>query len=940
MSEYKQWASAPKFSSFKPKATSENLNPHLDAQLEAKPNENQERRHHRRHHRSRSKSQERHRSHVEKPQEKPLVIPSQAEVPSSEIFVTDLKGDVQNLVYGKLHRYDIPLFHRIGRGSVLGASRFLKIDRSIPDDDGIVLTEDRRGGHKREKYAFSRNEKKEFKLLKIRSKPVSQDELVSNPDFIPFPSERGQKSRNENSDSEQERTHYRSIEGKAKPGKTPDDEYLEYASDSEAEKGRTITDDEAHRLKGAELSKIIQKRPEDFDAWLALINHQDSLFGKGPDVTGPRTTQAEMNSIAEIKIHLYEKALEKAGTTSEKRNRLLIGLMDEGLKIWSPKVHSEKWAQILREDMSSKVLWKKYIDFRLHDLRDFSYEAVQNIFVERIGQLKAGTTSEKTSEVDMFSLYEQLIYVVLRATIFMNESGYSEISIAVWQALLEFNICWPKAVDQSQNELLESFKDFWESEVPRLGEQDARGWKDFINSNDQTVPDTVFDPETPEEFMKSADIFGGWALAEGFRASASKIPARTMDETIENDPFRVILWSDIEGYMFFFAQTSLSEALSHMLVVAFLAFCHLPSLPPLNSDNTHSWSTDSFIRDEVLDWNRVSIDQNYLNIKETADGMNLSQFESVHAKYVSNDEKSKNEPFTEIPNCFITSTDSLFGVRYWARSLNPWTDAYGKEHPTSTKGHLSSNHMGKSGEMQDNMHACKPAFYQFIRNALKSLAASSENDSVAEYYLAFEWCNEPQDIKKVAKQLIRYRPTSMKLYNDYALIEWHKGNKDTSGGIFAAALGMRSSLPEKEQDNTIILWKTWAWCFLDDGDLQNALKCILSIANGDPKTVSTVNDASPATYLKAKQHLSSNQDYFLSSGNKYIACIYAECLALLHYLSNTENSSDREGRLRRALESFDNFSIHLIARDFRQSSLHEFLYQSSARLLYHHVRTG
>jgi len=36
----------------------------------------------------------------------------------------------------------------------------------------------------------------------------------------------------------------------------------------------------------------------------------------------------------------------------------------------------------------------------------------------------------------------------------------------------------------------------------------------------------------------------------------------------------------------------------------------------------------------------------------------------------------------------------------------------------------------------------------------------------------------------------------MKVYNDYALIEWHKGNKDTSGGIFAAALGMRSSLPD------------------------------------------------------------------------------------------------------------------------------------------------
>lgn len=56
-------------------------------------------------------------------------------------FVVDRAGDTNNLTFGGLHRYAIS-YHRVGAGNVLGSSREHRIDKSISNDKGLILSKD------------------------------------------------------------------------------------------------------------------------------------------------------------------------------------------------------------------------------------------------------------------------------------------------------------------------------------------------------------------------------------------------------------------------------------------------------------------------------------------------------------------------------------------------------------------------------------------------------------------------------------------------------------------------------------------------------------------------------------------------------------------------------------------------------------------------------
>lgn len=95
--------------------------------------------------------------------------------------------------------------------------------------------------------------------------------------------------------------------------------------------------------------------------------------------------------------------------------------------------------------------------------------------------------------------------------------------------------------------------------------------------------------------------------------------------------------------------------------------------------------------------------------------------------------------------------------------------------------------------------------------------------------------------------------------------------------------------------------------------------------------------------LKTKQHLVSNRDYLLSTGNNQHAIIYGECLATFEYLtseSTQETQSNVQGNITSALASFKALSKLLIDRKLGQSAPHELLLQSASRLLFHHARIG
>jgi len=880
--------SVPKFGSFRPKpSASVPAQPVPDKgdkdKLRSRDKQRDEGRRHdehrHRHRRSKESSYEREANTepVPPPREK-----------SPDIFVVDRKGDVKNLVYGSVHRYSVPHFHRFGAGNVLGASPREKIDRDVTNEKGIVLCnwKDFRT-NAREKYIFSKAERERPRLLKLRSEDILEEAALEEADYVPLQTggKRRKRSGEEGTDSEGDSSHYRSIEGKAKAKDEPLDDAFQYASDSSDSGGRrAMQPDSSVKQKSIDLARKVEQSPEDIRAWMALINHQDTLLEAGHN--GRRITNAEIQSTADIKIHMYEKALEKAKNLTD-REVLLLGLMAEGAKFWEIKVQADRWEQISKENINSLVLWKSYLDFRQSMFSAFRYEDVREVFLARKALLLKTISTTPADQVE--PLYQQLLYVLLRLTVFIREAGYTELAIAIWQGVLELNFCAP--VQQVSN----SFREFWESEMPRIGETGSSGWRNFIEarSDDSALPEPIVDQ--PEALFNHASIFKDWVAAERLRTKEAHQPAKTLDEVIENDPFRVILFSDIEDSLIFLPCES--KSLQKWLLDAFLVFCQLPSIAPQDGERLQNWSFDSFLSSDMLNYDAAWVERNYFRTPnpdlEEGRGQDLS-------------------PLLEPISKFAISSESLFGGN-WFQILKPWREIYGDKGPLS---------------------------YSWVKNTLKQIVTAYFREDLAEYYLAFEFINEPKTIKKACKDLLKQHPLNLRLYNAYAMIEWSRGNIDISKGVFSAALGMSKSMSDDDKRYSIILWRNWIWALLEAGDKSTALQHILSIPEGAPNQSITVT---PTSLLKTQKHLSSTRDYLLSTKHILLSVMHAEMLAILSYLtstSSTEPQSETQGNITSALNIFTTFSSALSSRTLGNYHPHILLLQSASRLLLHHAHAG
>jgi hypothetical protein len=814
-------ASVPKFASFRPKPL---------PQVEGKPTDRVEDRHssksksekeiksgYRKRHRSRSRD----RNHDRTATNVSRVVPS-----ASDIFIIDRKGDVKNLVYGSIHRYSVPPFRRFGAGYVLGAPMNLRIDRDLDDGKSLSLRNlNFSKSDRREKYIFARVEKEKPRILRLRPEITAELREDAETDFVPLQvrsrkRKRGENSEGASSDSEQETRDYRSIYGKVGRDQ-PQDPDLQYATESDgsgSEAGRVIRLDASVREKNVKLSRKVDEYPHDIEAWLELIDHQDVLIGAGEDRR--RITNAEIRSTAEIKIHMYEKALEKTRSLVD-RERLLQGLMLEGAKIWEMKIQADRWEQVAKENIDSLVLWTSYLNFKQSAFSSFRYEAIKELYLSRVKLLFA--TIEKLND-STDALHQQIIYVLLRFTLFIRESGYAELSVAVWQGLLEFNFCGPTS-SISKEEYIKLFQQFWESEVPRLGEAGALGWRRYVENEDSSdIPESATD--VMHDPVQRSQIFRSWAAAERHRSRCSRTPARTMDEVVEDDPFRVILFTDIEDFLILFPFN-----LRSLCIDAFLIFCGLP--PTANHhQEPRNWHIDQFIRNDILDWNTAAVEQSFFRAEP------------------GDTEGSGLKPSFQVmcPNAFVSASSSTIGADVYQQTMR-WQDR------CSVDG--------------------GPVSYHFIQEAIKQLTQVSFTEELAQYHISFEYKNEPETIKKVARGLLKQHPSSLRLYNAYALVEWSKGNKEASVGVFSAALSMDGSSSETEtKPDSILLWRSLTWCCLEDSDKSSALKHLLSIPDGVPNSGVV---PSPAALLRAKQHLTSSRDFLLSSGDPEHAMLYAEC---------------------------------------------------------------
>ncbi|KAI3399864.1 hypothetical protein diail_5375 [Diaporthe ilicicola] len=834
--------------------------------------------HHRRHERHRSRS-------AESP---PCPAPVKVTPKEEPLFMTDKRGDSLIVRYGSNERSKVPAYRRSGSGRVMGATGRLRLIYDGPKQlfslgaklgDGPSAFRDRN--------ILASASRKKVRVFRLRSMPgQDQTELDEDwYDYIPMSMSASRKRKRASAEPEDlsgdDGPNYRSIQGKAKARDFVDSD-LESADSSDSEPEPTADASDPARKRSVELSRQVKDNPKDVDAWLELVDLQEALL-RLDEHTRQERSDDEVKGLASIRVSLLEEALPHA-SDQQGRERLLLRLMREGSRAWSSKTLIRRWSEISHND-DSFALWKSHVNHKLSNLTNFTYDELKRMHFERLQLLRQRLATAEVSAANTLSLADicnELIYVFLRTTRFIHDAGYSELAVAAWQAILELTFARPRdASDLDPEDLMSSFGDFWESEVPRIGEDGAKGWMRFAEAVEMAdLPESKIEP--PYVSPNTRDVYKAWAALEKRRGTSARLAARTLDEGTEDDPFRVVMFSDLKPLIFYLPSAVLTS-IKEPLFDAFLLFNRC-----LHASNSPSTVIQESLSDPFIHGSMAAVEK-------------LSSQEQNRA-----DEIGKRVPRFQHPYRHIASSmDVLFAGEDWFSFV---------EYTPSSENDL-------------------------VLKVTTQLALDFGSDSVGAYSLALVRQKDPTAVKKAAKALLKRYPSRTRLYNAYAIAEWRQGNHDVARKVLLSATSQ--DLPQKQS-----LWNTFAWLELEVRNKDKALAlCVLSTESRSmtDQLLDTNAAIAPSQLLKTRQMLASNRDFLLSSGDLNQAVEFAQTLSLFEYLSaetSTEPISSQQGNISAAISSIKVFTSDVVSRGRGSSADLERLLQFAAHLLYTHASRG
>lgn len=805
----------PKFASFRPK-------PSATVQQSPAPVENAERALHKdedpRHRRSssgRSEIRERRRHHGSSHRELTNVRPSSPRSASwsthvhDDIYIVDRKGDTQNLDYGRLHRYDIPHYRRSGHGGVMGLSTAWKIDRDASDESHVIVGSSLSGARHSlidRGGVLNSTSILETKSTRLVIPTADEQTFGADLDYLPVGMSKRRRLTPDLTSTQQEpsiRIDNAIEKGTPETSDKEDESDVQSASEDDLSEA-TVRWDEQVKRRNLELAHRTKSQPSMLEAWMELIDHQKAMLLIGRSSASHKLTTSERRALADIRVSIYEKAIRAVGTNSTSRVQLFLGLMDELSQVLESKKLEERWRDILAEEPKAIGLWIKYLDVAQANFTIFRYEDCRDVYIRSLSIISSSYSDASA---------DALLFVFTRLTFMMRDAGYAEHAFASWQAVIEFYLFRPADLAKSTlDTLIDAFDEFWESEVPRLGEPGARGW---LSSQHGEPLEAVLD--VPEPINSSSNPFETFHVREVDARERFRHPMRTADDTGDDDPFHIVLFSDMKPVL-----RSLPLQLPQIhLLQAFLNFLGIPLLP-------ETGGTASFVKWLLLDQFLRSPQQ---SPRSSARSPQSSQGNELQC------------------GAYCQTTETLFSVAF--SSIPSSEDVV------------------------------------WLDRILSAIVQTfPEHDALGELYLAFlleHGDKLNRNPAKTAKELLKRRPSSLRLYNAYGILEARRGRFDASNRAFSAAISLSKKLPEAAQVDAILLWRTWAWELLRAGDRRAALSLLVSFGDDSPN-LGPHEAGDTVALLKARNTLTNAAHASMSTGGCSYAALTYECLALVNYL--------------------------------------------------------
>ena len=146
------------------------------------------------------------------------------------------------------------------------------------------------------------------------------------------------------------------------------------------------------------------------------------------------------------------------------RERLTQLMLSEGAKIWDRETLLQKIAEVLSHMSHSTRLWNLYMDTLQSHGTNFRYEDTKAALLDTMKRMQK-ISGSLAKEHPIFDLG---VHVLLRVTSFIRHAGYTELSVAIWQAILHLQS--PHTAAATTEESMSELEQWWDDEGPRFGE--------------------------------------------------------------------------------------------------------------------------------------------------------------------------------------------------------------------------------------------------------------------------------------------------------------------------------------------------------------------------------------------------------------------------------------------------------------------------------------
>ncbi|KAG0052575.1 hypothetical protein BGZ83_002400 [Gryganskiella cystojenkinii] len=812
--------------------------------------------------------------------------------------------------YGGMNKSDVPNYILAGNGRVLGMPSDVRIDFEKSKAIGFKQIVMRGKGVGRSSkptrysdvHATWRDQSHEYKRISRAKAEQLARKLnlhLEDPSFISLnvraePSSRhksdkgkeGEDSSDNDSDGGEtgrKKVDYRDIHGKS-VYKDEDEDLLQTTSDQEEEGAESAMDVLIRRR--SMLDAELRKNPKQPSKWLEFIAVGDEI----DLITSRRSaasTTVHSTGHSEIKLSIFERALESNPTDPD----LLLHYMNTCRLCWEPAKVLTKWDELLQSTAVQRSwpgLWIEYLDYRQRHFLSFSVKSFITVLEDaleklgllaratRMGAEKTGKEATADSKALLVKIECVMVHVIARAWTFMKQAGYIERSQAVLQAQVEFLFNMPAGLENEPWYIqVGSLEEYWDSELPRFGEKDAKGWSHYVTEEEEVSMENLLEKvrlpgkDAPsDELMRAfADDdmdryqYGRWAKIEKELNAMCWFPVRTAEDLpdeLDDDPYGIIIFQDIRPFIV----PLYSPEARHLFVECMYCFMGLP-LNSLGSSNNlkkvsrHSPAYNPFFHDGLL--------------------LNLGI--DIQSKYDMNPGLKRFFPQV------VTKTQAVERVMKEIENLNmdlemeeqDWSCVW--KVPIRLYPQGADNIFGQLGQTGSD---ASPVIYpwstvtsddeiqwtnrSFVRNMFQQLmefitVSKAQRENLRQYHLMYESLESPSSSKgqKLAKKYLKNDRMDLELWNAYAQAEKMLGRVVEARKVYSTVLSMYRSFPAECQIRSPLIYRYFAELEWEQGRPNMALAILMSFAEESEVNLSASQSSlkpSPTRLIKARQFYS------------------------------------------------------------------------------------